>query len=555
MCNLASFASDLCLNEIENEGVAILIDLLIFAYTFGCLAIAADHLCNSLEILCSKWRLPEDIAGATFMALGSAMPEICVNSISTWKEEAEPNSARRLFAIGMYREILGGRRAGDDVAAENSARNGEALGVGAIIGSGFIALIVIPSLCSLWSPKGALVMDRRPLMRDMVTYIAGVTVLAHVLIMEQAHIWHCVTFLFIYWSYIVYMICTRYVWPPRRDVFDAGSICHRNLDARSVTPLVDLTQREDTNLLGRHRDSQGTSQTLESKSLEGGSQGSASPRSGKKDKENASEENDCDAKDVDLDSVGILFGKGRDSCISADLSDAISVSPVPADSFHARSPSAIKRRRIVELLCKMWAPIEWILDKTIPKNEKWYMLSVLASFIYIGIFSFLITDSANFIVTKISDTINTPDTDISTGNAILALCGLLFVSLGAEVPDAIQAITAAKRGHGSMAAASCLGSQVCNICVGCGLPWFIANVAGSKITFQGNDFLLVMSSVLVGAALTVFAGAMMISRCGSLREVKLGSKMAKSMLFSYGFYIVSLGTVCVILSTSASITK
>merc|ERR1719318_321934 len=107
------------------------------------------------------------------MALGSAMPEICVNAISTWKEESEPDSIRRLFVVGRYREILGGRRVGDDIAAEDSAENGEALGVGAILGSGFIALIVIPSLCSLCSPKGALVMDRRPLMRDMIIYIAG----------------------------------------------------------------------------------------------------------------------------------------------------------------------------------------------------------------------------------------------------------------------------------------------------------------------------------------------------------------------------------------------
>ena len=38
-----------------------------------------------LETLCVRWSIPEDVAGASFMAFGSAAPEITINAISTIK--------------------------------------------------------------------------------------------------------------------------------------------------------------------------------------------------------------------------------------------------------------------------------------------------------------------------------------------------------------------------------------------------------------------------------------------------------------------------------------
>ena len=39
----------------------------------------------SLETLCVRWNVREDVAGASFMALGSAAPEVIINAISTLK--------------------------------------------------------------------------------------------------------------------------------------------------------------------------------------------------------------------------------------------------------------------------------------------------------------------------------------------------------------------------------------------------------------------------------------------------------------------------------------
>ena len=74
---------DLCLPLVDGAWIGIFLEVVMLFYAFGGLACAADHLCNAMETLCDHWGIPEDVGGATFMAFGSALPEICVNAIST----------------------------------------------------------------------------------------------------------------------------------------------------------------------------------------------------------------------------------------------------------------------------------------------------------------------------------------------------------------------------------------------------------------------------------------------------------------------------------------
>ena len=41
----------------------------------------------------------------------------------------------------------------------------------------------------------------------------------------------------------------------------------------------------------------------------------------------------------------------------------------------------------------------------------------------------------------------------------MTLLGFAVVSIGAEIPDAVNAIVVARRGYGAMACSSCMGSQ------------------------------------------------------------------------------------------------
>ena len=51
--------------------------------------------------------------------------------------------------------------------------------------------------------------------------------------------------------------------------------------------------------------------------------------------------------------------------------------------------------------------------------------------------------------------------------------GLTFLAMGTSIPDALGSIAVAKDGEGDMAVSNAVGSNVFDICLGLGLPWFI----------------------------------------------------------------------------------
>ena len=106
----------MCLSGATNEWYGIMVEILIIIYAFvGIALVCDDYLVISLETLCDKWNVREDIAGATFAAFGSAAPEIVINAATTIKA------------------TTGG---GEDADAVN-------LGVGAIIGASPLSLASI----------------------------------------------------------------------------------------------------------------------------------------------------------------------------------------------------------------------------------------------------------------------------------------------------------------------------------------------------------------------------------------------------------------------------
>lgn len=60
------------------------------------------------------------------------------------------------------------------------------------------------------------------------------------------------------------------------------------------------------------------------------------------------------------------------------------------------------------------------------------------------------------------------------------LMGLVFIAAGTSVPDALSSVAVGKSGQGDMAVANVLGSNIFNILLGLGLPWFLKAVASGK---------------------------------------------------------------------------
>ena len=51
--------------------------------------------------------------------------------------------------------------------------------------------------------------------------------------------------------------------------------------------------------------------------------------------------------------------------------------------------------------------------------------------------------------------------------------GLTFVAAGVSVPDALSSLAVVKEGYGDMAVSNAVGSNVFDILICLGLPWFI----------------------------------------------------------------------------------
>lgn len=120
----------------------------------------------------------------------------------------------------------------------------------------------------------------------------------------------------------------------------------------------------------------------------------------------------------------------------------------------------------VMALAAFWIvyPIHYMCRLTVPdcrtqKYRNWYPFTFLISMVWISFYSYFMV----WMITIIGQTLGIPDT----------VMGLTFVAAGVSVPDALSSIAVIKEGHGDMAVSNAIGSNVFDILVCLGLPWFI----------------------------------------------------------------------------------
>jgi len=123
---------------------AIVDDKFYIAYLFGILymfvgiaIICDDYFVGSLEAICEKLELPEDVAGATFMAAGSSAPELFTSLMSL------------------------------------ITNAGNEIGVSAIVGSAVFNVLVIIGGTAMLAGQ-ILVLDWRPVVRDVLFYLTSI---------------------------------------------------------------------------------------------------------------------------------------------------------------------------------------------------------------------------------------------------------------------------------------------------------------------------------------------------------------------------------------------
>ena len=116
-------------------------------------------------------------------------------------------------------------------------------------------------------------------------------------------------------------------------------------------------------------------------------------------------------------------------------------------------------------------PLNLIIFYTIPnlKIQFWkrfYPLTFIVSLIWLIMFSYIMV----WMITVIGYTFRIPDT----------IMGLTFIALGASIPDCYSSLIVAKQGHGNMAVSNAIGSNVFDILICLGIPWFICSISMKK---------------------------------------------------------------------------
>ncbi|KAF5276555.1 hypothetical protein FQR65_LT03985 [Abscondita terminalis] len=142
----------------------------------------------------------------------------------------------------------------------------------------------------------------------------------------------------------------------------------------------------------------------------------------------------------------------------------------------------------------MWAtvyPIHYMCKKTTPdcrteQYKNWYPFTFLVSMIWISFYSYFMV----WMITIIGTTLEIPDT----------VMGLTFVAAGVSVPDALSSIAVIKEGYGDMAVSNAVGSNVFDILICLGLPWFIQTAIikpGSHVNVISKGKLNVFNAFIV----------------------------------------------------------
>ncbi|KAH0954377.1 hypothetical protein HN011_007760 [Eciton burchellii] len=160
---------------------------------------------------------------------------------------------------------------------------------------------------------------------------------------------------------------------------------------------------------------------------------------------------------------------------------------------------------------KLWWIVTWpinlILLITIPdcrrhKLKSWYILTFIMCVTWIAITSYII----GWVITIIGDTFRIPD----------SIMGLTFLAAGMSVPEAVSSVIVANQGHGAMGISNSIGSNVFDVLLCLGLPWFIKASLLPKIPgeyfVQINSRGLVYSSISLFSTLLILYGALFINK-------------------------------------------
>uniref|UniRef100_A0A673YS17 Solute carrier family 24 member 4a n=1 Tax=Salmo trutta TaxID=8032 RepID=A0A673YS17_SALTR len=436
---------------------AVLLHIFAALYMFLALAIVCDdYFVMSLEKICEKLDLSEDVAGATFMAAGSSAPELFASIIGVFITHGD-------------------------------------VGVGTIVGSAVFNILCIIGVCGIFAGQ-VVYLTKFAVFRDSFYYTLSVLALISVCLCR----WESLVLVVMYFGYILIMkfntsIQNYFSGKEDKSLANGNTVISSELEdvkptkrySRGSVVMVDEIINSSppnyrfpdaglrimiTNHFGPKTRLRMASRLIinEQQRLVQASNG--------------------------VDNVTMVITDGKPETLeNGTVPDVKTVEEEEGESLN--SPFTVPGVETVKWLIS-W-PILLLLYFTVPncakpRWERFFMLSFFLSTVWIAVFSYFMV----WMVTIIGYTLGIPD----------VIMGITFLAAGTSVPDCIASLIVARQGLGDMAVSNTIGSNVFDILVGLGLPWAIQTMAvdyGSEVMINSRGLVYSVVLLLGSVFLTV----------------------------------------------------
>ncbi|XP_049755447.1 sodium/potassium/calcium exchanger 4 isoform X2 [Elephas maximus indicus] len=470
------FPTDLFSNEERQHG-AVLLHILGTLYMFYALAIVCDDFfVPSLEKICERLHLSEDVAGATFMAAGSSTPELFAS------------------VIGVF------------------ITHGD-VGVGTIVGSAVFNILCIIGVCGLFAGQ-VVRLTWWAVCRDSVYYTLSVIVLIAFIYDEEIVWWEGLVLIILYVFYILimkYNVKMQAFFTLKQKTVANGSTVNNELEDVKEKPqygknpvvMVDEIMSSSppkfsfpeaglrvmiTNKFGPRTRLRMASRIIineRQRLINSANSVSSKPL------QNGRHEN--------IENGNIPTENSEDP--QQDQEQQPPPPPPPPEPEPVEtaflSPFSIPETKGDKAKWLFSWPLIFLLCITVPNCskpslEKFFMVTFITATLWIAVFSYLMV----WLVTIIGYTLGIPD----------VIMGITFLAAGTSVPDCMASLIVARQGLGDMAVSNTIGSNVFDILVGLGIPWGLQTMVinyGSTVKINSRGLVYSVVLLLGSVALTV----------------------------------------------------
>jgi len=475
---LSQYPDDVFTKSQRQQG-AVLLHIIGVTYMFAALAIICDEFfVPSLDVICEKLDLQDDVAGATFMAAGGSAPELATSFIGTFVSKSN-------------------------------------VGFGTIVGSAVFNILFVIGACALVSP-GNIHLTWWPLARDSSFYALALGVLIACFADRKVHTWEAFLLFLVYIVYVTFMKFNQSAEIRLRRLLGLpGDSEKQNVKAvpqdgkNSVEMMPAKNQDEskisETNEKKKTKITFGM-HTLFSSQKKLGDEELEDVKTGDKRKARRSwtiarikvmsrvrkRKSMSDivlmamADPEQVSDKGLMSSNQNANASSENGGEEQEDDDEDDDGpMDLEWPSTTSKQISYVIL----APLTFLLYYTIPDvrregNEKFYALTFILSILYIGFFSYFMV----WWVTLVGDTLSIPS----------QIMGLTVLAIGTSVPDLLESVIVAKQGKADMAISSSIGSNIFDITIGLPIPWFLFTLAYQRSIDVGTDGLFISVILLFG---------------------------------------------------------